>query len=169
MSAASLLSVYDGANPAVLVVAGAGGAGATPTLAAVLQVGNSAGVDDIDMNAKSLLDLLDLTGTAGNRLDITSGVGQGVKVEGLVGASLVATTGGAAITTSAAAADITLTSGGDVELSFLTGTLVLQPLAADFTPVTIAAGKPTWVAAQQLKIKIGATDYWIPMSSAVFA
>jgi hypothetical protein len=155
MSAASLLSVYDGANPAVLVVAGAGGAGATPTLAAVLQVGNSAGVDDIDMNGKSLLDLLDLTGTTTALLEINSGAGQGVKVEGAVGASLV----------SGGASGCAVTAGGALTLTAATAQPDGLVLAGAGLVPTASLG-PNIIVTHIISFKAGATTYWLPVLSA---
>ena len=123
------------------------------------------------MNGQSVLDTLSVVGNAAALFELTSGIGQGVKVEGLVGASLVATTGGAAVTSTAG--KITLTAAADLELSFLTGELILEPLPADFTNVTsnAAAAGPTYAGSnlKQLKIKIGETDYWIALNPSAFA
>ena len=165
MSAASLLSAYDGANPAVLVVDAVGGGVGVQNLSQVLTVGNSAGTDDIDMNAQSVLDVLALTGTTTNRLDITSGVGQGVKVEGLTGASLVATAGGCKVEASA----------GVLELNFdgVGGELNIVPLGTQFTNVASAAAAngPTYAAAnlKQIQIQIAGVPYWIVLNPAAFA
>jgi len=166
MSAASLLSAYDGANPAVLVVAGAGGAGATPNLAAVLAVGNSAGVDDIDMNAKSLLDLLDLTGTTAALLEINSGAGQGVKVEGAVGASLVS--GGVSGCAVTAGGALTLTAGAAAPGGLVLTGAGLPATAAASAAAFAAAGTAGALATHYLPITIGATAYYIPMSAATW-
>ena len=177
MSAASLLTVYDGANPAVLVVDAVGGGVGVQSLAQVLQVGNSAGVDDINMNGKSILAALDVVatgdvsvggdvkGTAAATFVVQSAATHAVRVEGAAGASLVATTGDCKVEASA----------GVLELNFdgVGGQLNVVPLAAQFTNVASAAAAngPTYAAAalKQLQIQIGGVPYWIALNPAAFA
>lgn len=161
MSAASLLKVYDGQDPEL---AFGTAPGSVPNLAAVLGSGAAAG--NIAMTA--LGDLTfgtgdTITGPASARLDITSGVGQGVKVEGLVGASLKATTGGATLESTAGA--ITLTAGAAAP-----GGLVLSGAGLPATAATSAAAFYTGssAASHYLAITIGATPYYIPMSAATW-
>lgn len=176
MSSASLLSVYDGANPAVLVVDAVGGGVGVQNLAQVLQVGNSAGVDDINMNGKSILAALDVVatgdvsvggdvkGTAAATFVVESAALQGVSVVGAVGASLIATTGGCKVEATAGVLELNWDGVG--------GDLNLVPLAAQLTGFTISASaSPTYVGAgvKQLQIKIGGVDYWLALNPTAFA
>ena len=162
MSAASLLKVYDGQDPELAFLS----AGNAVTLAAVLTEGNSAGTSDIDMNGKSLLDLLDITGTNSTRLDITSGTGQGVKVEGVVGASLVSQgVSGCAVTAGGA---LTLTAGAAAPGGLVLAGAGLPATAAASGAAFAAAGTGGALATHYLPITIGATPYYIPMSSVTW-
>ena len=171
MSAASLLSTYDGANPAVLVVDGVAGGAGVQNIAQVLAeapAGAAGGLPLTDVGAFSC-DTIAST-NAGTFTITQATAGQGIAVSGTLGASLTAIGGGA--TLAATAGGVSVEAGAGVlklDWDGAAGQLNLVPVGAQFSAVTIAAGKPTWVAAQQLQIKVGGVDYWIPMSSAAFA
>jgi len=164
MSAASLLKVYDGQDPELaFATAGPGG---VSTLAEVLGAGNSAGTFDIDMNGKSVLAALDVVatgdvsvggavkGTDAATFVVESAAGQGISIQGAVGASLVAGTGGAAVT-----------AGGALTLTAATA----QPnglVLAGAGLVPAASAGPNIVVTHVISFKAGATTYWLPVLSA---
>lgn len=154
MSAASLLKVYDGQDPELAFTTA--GPGATPDLAQVLGAGASAG-------AIAITDAGNITGDTAALWELTSGAGQGVKVEGLVGAALKATTGGATLEATAGA--LTLTAGAAAP-----GGLVLSGAGLPATAAASAAAFYTGssAASHYLAITIGATPYYIPLSSATW-
>ena len=170
MSAASLLAVYNGTDPELAFPTGSAG---TASLAATLAVGNSAGTYDINMNGKSVLDALDVVatgdvsvggavkGTAAATFVVEGAAGHGVSVQGPVGASLVATTGGAAVTSTAGA--ITLTAGAAAP-----GGLVLAGAGLPATARTADAWTATANTGHYLAITIGNTPYYIPLSAATW-
>jgi hypothetical protein len=128
-----------------------------PDLATVLDVGASA-------NSVAITDAGNITGNAAALFELTSGVGQGILVEGLVGASLVATTGSAKVEA----------TDGVIELNFSStnGDLNLVPPPAEFVTASIQAGTtgPTYTGqVKQLKIQIAGIDYWIALNPAPFA
>jgi len=160
MSAASLLKVYDGQDPEIAFLT----AGGVPNLAQVL--GQGAAGNNIAMTA--LGDLTfgtgdTITGPAGVLFQVNSGAGQGVKVEGVVGASLVSQgVSGCAVTAGGA---LTLTAGAAAP-----GGLVLAGAGLPATAATSAAAFYTGssAASHYLPITIGATAYYIPMSAATW-
>lgn len=172
MSAASLMSVYDGAVPALLVVDGAngGGPGATPNIAAVLAVAPAGAAGGLPLTDVGAFSCDTIASTNAGTFTITQATaGQGIALSGAVGASLTAAAGGASITATAGGVQVEAKAGVlKLEWNGAGGELDLVPVGGQFTAVSIAAGKPTWVAAQQLQIKVGGVDYWIPMSSAAF-
>jgi hypothetical protein len=160
MSAASLLKVYDGQDPELAFTTA--GPGATPNLAAVLGAGAAAG--NIAMTALGDLTFGTgdaITGPTTALLTLAGGAGQGVSVVGPVGASLIATTGGAKVEASQGVLELNWDGTG--------GQLNLIPVGAQFDATPIASGKPNWIAAQQIQIQVGGTAYWIPMSTTKFA
>jgi hypothetical protein len=152
MSAASLLKVYDGQDPELAFTTA--GPGATPDLAQVLAAGASA-------NAVAITDAGNITGNTAADLTIGSGAGHGLILAGAVGASLTATTGGCKVEASDGVLELNWNGTG--------GQLNLIPVGTQFVATPIASGKPNWLVAQQLQIKVGGTDYWIPMSTTQFA
>lgn len=160
MSAASLLKVYDGADPELAFTTA--GPGATPDLTEVLTAGAAAG----NIAITGLGDLTfgtgdAITGPSTALLTVAGGAGQGVSVVGPVGASLIATTGGCKVETVAGVLELNWDGAG--------GQLNIVPVGAQFDATPIASGKPNWIAAQQLQIQVNGTAYWIPMSTTKFA
>ena len=149
MSAASLLKVYDGLDPELAFPTA--GPGAVPTLAEVLASGASG-------NGVAITDAGDITGVATSRFDITSGAGQGVKVEGLVGASLKATTGGCTLEATAGA--LTLTSATAPPAGLVLTGAGLASTAAN-TPGSFAA-------ARFLAVTIDGATRYIPLATAAW-
>lgn len=164
MSNAALLKVYDGQDPELAF--GTAAPGTSENIAQVLlntpNPGDAGGSQLIDVGAFSCLSVTK-SGAAG-LFTISGEVGQGVSVVGPVGASLIATTGGAKVEASA----------GKLELNFdgVGGELNIVPLATQLTaaPLNAAAPGPTYVGAvRQLQIQIAGVDYYIALNPAAFA
>lgn len=154
MSAASLLKVYDGQDPELAFTTA--GPGATPDLTEVLTAGAAAG----NIAITGLGDLTfgtgdSITGPSTALLQINSGAGQGVKVEGAVGASLV----------SGGASGCAVTAGGALTLTAATA----QPdglVLAGAGLVPVASAGPNIIVTHIISFKAGATTYWLPVLSA---
>ena len=167
MSAASLLSVYTGVNPATLVVESTGGGpGTSENIKQVLLNTPNAGDADggalSDVGAFSCASITH-AGAAG-LFTISGDAASGISVVGPVGASLIATTGGAKVEAAA----------GKLELNFdgVGGQLNIVPLGTAFTDITsTAAGAkiPNYSGAtKQLQIQVGGVDYYIALNPVAF-
>jgi len=155
MSAQSLLKVYDGELPTLAISTGA--PGTAPNLEEVLTEGNSA-------NDLAITDLLSITGGTTAALTISSGAGEGLALNGAVGASLVATTGGCKVESTVGILEL----NADDAAGALNIVLNANKLTA--VPLNAAANGPTYTGAvRQLQIQVSGTDYFIALNPAPFA
>jgi hypothetical protein len=165
MSVASILKVYDGLDPELAFTTAA--PGTAENIAQVLAnapAGDAGGLPLTDVAAFSCASITKSTLGAAALFTISGEAGQGVSVVGPVGASLIATTGGAKVEASA----------GVLELNFdgVGGELNIVPLVAQFTPAPLnaAAAGPTYLGAvRQLQIQVGGVPYYIALNPAPFA
>lgn len=176
MSSASLLSVYDGANPAVLVVDAVGGGAGVQNIAQVLAVAPAGAAGGLALSDVGAFSCDTIASTNAGTFTITQATaGQGIALSGAVGASLTAATGGASLAATAGGVQVEA-GAGILTLNWdgVGGELLLLPLAAQLTaaPLNAAAPGPTYLGAvRQLKIQIGspAVDYYIALNPAPFA